>query len=55
MRAYRSLAAQRSLPNSEIASARVLCVPLWSDMTPDLIERVAVAIDRIREAGQVMA
>jgi dTDP-4-amino-4,6-dideoxygalactose transaminase len=51
MRAYRDLPPARPLPNTELASERVLCLPMWSDMTGDQVERVALAIERIKAAA----
>jgi dTDP-4-amino-4,6-dideoxygalactose transaminase len=53
MRAYRGLPPSLPLPNTELASARILCLPMWSDMTADQIERVALAIARIWTAGRM--
>lgn len=50
MRAYRGLPLGQPLPYTEVAAERVLCLPIWSDMTNDQVERVAQAIERIRTA-----
>ena len=48
MQAYRGLAATNgSLPVTEMASARVLTLPLWNGMSRDDAEGVAEAIERI--------
>ncbi|TMK32647.1 MAG: DegT/DnrJ/EryC1/StrS family aminotransferase [Actinobacteria bacterium] len=50
MRAYRGLGPAPPLPNTEFAAAQALCLPLWTGLTPGQVERVALAIERIREA-----
>ena len=48
-RAYRALARTNGyLPVTENASQRVLTLPLWTEMTESLVDRVATAIERIR-------
>ncbi|HEX5938639.1 MAG TPA: DegT/DnrJ/EryC1/StrS family aminotransferase [Actinomycetota bacterium] len=46
MRAYRSFGGVH-LPATEKAAAQALSLPLWTDMTPDHIERLAEAVLRI--------
>ena len=49
MKAYRSLVSGNDgLPVTEAAAARVLTLPLWSDMEPSLVNRVVDAVTRIR-------
>jgi dTDP-4-amino-4,6-dideoxygalactose transaminase len=49
MRAYRGLAGPNgSLAVTEGASARALSLPLWPEMVPEQVERVAGAIRRIQ-------
>jgi dTDP-4-amino-4,6-dideoxygalactose transaminase len=50
MRAYRGLGPAPPLPNTEVAAAQALCLPLWTGLTPGQVERVALAIKRIRSA-----
>lgn len=50
MRAYRGLGPAPPLPNTEVAAAQALCLPLWTGLTPGQVERVALAIERIRSA-----
>jgi dTDP-4-amino-4,6-dideoxygalactose transaminase len=47
--AYRSLVGSNGhLPTTDAAAARVLTLPMWSDMTTDQIVRVARALGRIQ-------
>jgi dTDP-4-amino-4,6-dideoxygalactose transaminase len=49
MRAYRHLKGTNGhLPVTDWAAARVVTLPLWSDMTEDQVMRVAAAVARIR-------
>lgn len=48
MKAYRFMAGGNgSLRNTELAAARVLTLPLWSEMSEDQVVRVAEAVRRI--------
>lgn len=48
--AYRAMVNDTRLPATDHAAARVLTLPLWVGLTDQDVDRVAEAIDRIRQA-----
>lgn len=51
-RAYRGRGVNGGLNVSEAAAARVLTLPMWSEMTDDQVARVARAVGRIQGAAE---
>lgn len=50
--AYRQMAGQCVLPNTEYLAERIICLPLYNHMEDTLIERICLAVERLHRYHQ---